>query len=496
MRMKCKKVSLMGILMSIWAVSLFAQTPDTLWTKTYGGMFGNDGGRSVQQTTDGGYIISGTTNSFGAGNLDFYLIKTDANGDTLWTKTYGGGANDGARSVKQTSDGGYIIVGDTYSFGAGGQDIYLIKTDTNGDTLWTKTIGGPNGEGGNSVLQTIDRGYIIAGWTGSIGAGSGDVYLIKTDALGNPLWAKTYGASDNDVGYSVQQTSDGGYIIAGWSYSFSMYSDFYLIKTDANGDTLWTKIYGKSDGANNEARSVQQTSDNGYIIVGYTNESGLYFDVYLLRTDIDGNVLWTKILGGANDDFGFSVQQTVDGGFIIAGSSASFGAGGDDVYLIKTDANGDTLWTKTIGGTNDDWGSSVQQISDGGYIIVGSTSSYGAGMTDVWLIKTEPEVTGIDEDNLTKIPKGFTLSQNYPNPFNPETTISFSNPKVSSINISIYDIKGQKIKTITNENFQKGYHEVYWNGKDENDKSVSSGIYFYKMETDNFSEVKKAIFLK
>ena len=129
----------------------------------------------------------------------------------------------------------------------------------------------------------------------------------------------------------------------------------------------------------------------GYIIVGYTNESGLYFDVYLLRTDIDGNVLWTKILGGANNDFGFSVQQTVDGGFIIAGYSASFGAGGEDVYLIKTDANGDTLWTKTIGGTNDDWGSSVQQISDGGYIIVGSTNSYGAGMTDVWLITLKTE---------------------------------------------------------------------------------------------------------
>jgi len=307
---------------------------DTLWTRKYGGP-SDEWGISVQETSDGGYILVGKTDSFGAGNSDYYLVRTDENGDSLWTRTYGGNANDIGRSVRQTTDGGYIVVGETYSFGAGDQDIYLVKTDGNGDALWTRTYGGANGEGGNSVRQTTDGGYIIAGWTASYGAGNGDVYLIKTDESGNVVWERTYGASDNDVGYSVQQTDDNGYIVAGWTYSFSFESDFYLVRTDENGDALWTGVYGQQDGANNEARSVWQTSDGGYVAAGYTNESGIFFDVYLLKVDALGTSQWIETYGGDDNDLGYSVQQTSDGGFIVAGYTASFGAGGDDVYLIR-----------------------------------------------------------------------------------------------------------------------------------------------------------------
>jgi hypothetical protein len=367
-----------------------AQAPDTLWTKTYGGS-GADQGISVQQTSDGGYIITGTTYSFGASGLNVYLIKTDSFGDTMWTKTYGGTDYDYGHSVQQTSDGGYIIVGGTHSFGAGSGDVYLVKVDLSGDTTWTKNYGGTALDWGRLVQQTSDEGYIIAGTTESFGAGGYDVYLIKTDSLGDTLWSKTYGGGADDCGCEVQQTSDGGYIIAGYTSSFGAGSaDVYLVKVDLSGDTIWTKTYG---GTNmDRGFSVQETSDDGYIIAGTTVSFGAgAFDVYLIKTTSFGDTMWTKTYGGTNWDEGRSVQQTSDDGYIITGYISSFGAGDTNVYLLKTDTEGDTLWTKTCGGAGIDIGNGVKQTTDNGYVIVGYTSSFGAGSYDVYLIKTGPE---------------------------------------------------------------------------------------------------------
>jgi len=317
------------------------QDANTRWTQTYGGS-DFDRGRSVQETLDGGYIIAGYTRSFGAGSRDVYLIKTNPYGDTLWTHTYGGAGWDDGYSVQQTLDEGYIIAGSTNSFGAGMWDVYLIKTDTYGNTIWTQTYGGAGWDDGHSVQQTSDGGYIIAGSTRSFGAGSRDVYLIKTDTSGNALWTQTYGGSDYDDSDSVQQTSDGGYIIIGSKrHLITGKSDVYLIKTDSSGDTLWTQTYGGS--SSDFGNSVQQTSDGGYIIAGSTSSFGAgKSDAYLIKTDPSGNILWTQTYGGSDGDGGSSVQQTSDGGYIIAGSTISFDVGvyDYDVYLIKTDANG------------------------------------------------------------------------------------------------------------------------------------------------------------
>ena len=293
----------------------YAQAPDTLWTKTFGGS-DYDIGYSVKQTTDSGYIMTGYTYSFGAGLADFWLIKTDISGDTLWTKTFGGSKRDYGRSVQQTIDGGFIILGETLSFGAGGLDVWLIKTDAFGDTLWTKNFGGSDYDYSPSVYQTTDSGYIITGATESFGAGGADFWLIKTDVSGDTLWTKSLWANDWDCGFSVQQTTDGGYIIVGETSSFgSGNKDVWLIKTDASGDTLWTKTFG-----------------------------------------------------GINYDCGASVYQTTDSGYILTGATESFGAGDYDVWLIKTNASGDTLWTKTFGGIEFEWSYSVLQTTDGGIL--------------------------------------------------------------------------------------------------------------------------------
>ncbi len=217
--------------------------------------------------------MTGYTNSFGAGDYDVYLIKTDSTGDTLWTRTYGGSGDDCCWFAQQTTDQGYIVVARTGSFGAGSYDIYLVKTDSTGDTLWTRTYGGSDGDVGWSVCQTIDGDYIVTGYTESFGAGEGDAYLIKTDSTGDTLWTRTYGGSDYDLGWSVQQTSDGGYVVAGGTYSFGAgNSDVYVIRTDSTGDTLWARTYGGSD--YDRAACVQKTTDEGYVVAGYTYSFG------------------------------------------------------------------------------------------------------------------------------------------------------------------------------------------------------------------------------
>jgi hypothetical protein len=309
-----------------------------------------------------------------------------ASGQTSWLRTYGGTGSDGGTEVQQTADGGYIVAGSTSSFGAG-SDAYLIKTNAQGDTLWTRTYGGTSYDQGWSVQQTADGGYVIAGYTESFGAGNGDVYLIKTNASGDTLWTRTYGGTEHDEGCSVQLTADGGYIIAGRTYSPDAEDDVYLIKTNASGDTLWTRTYGGT--SHDLSYSVQRTADSGYIIAGLANcrgeEDG---DVYLIKTNASGDTLWTRTHGGTNHDWGFSVQQTADGGYIIAGSTYSFGAGNSDIYLVKTDASGDTLWTRVYGGKPHDYGFSVLQTAAGAYIVAGTTGSFGA-YWDAFLIKTD-----------------------------------------------------------------------------------------------------------
>jgi hypothetical protein len=380
-----RKSLFLTVLLGLLFVSTTAAGPgDTLWTRTYGGSQ-DDYGNSVQQTSDGGYIIAGYTKSFGAGKTDVYLVKTDSSGDNLWTRTYGGSVSDYGECVRQTSDGGYIVAGYTKSFGAGKTDVYLVKTDSSGDTLWTRTYGGSYWDRGYSVQQTSDGGYIIAAETWSFGAGAYDVYLLKTDSFGDTLWTRTYGGSRDEHGSSVQQTSDGGYIIAGETWSFGAGGDdVWLVKTDSSGDTLWTRTYGGS--RDDRGRSVQQTADGGYIIAGCSTRFGEW-DVYLVKTDSSGNTLWTRTYGGRSEDVGYSLQQTSDGGYIIAGYTDSFGAGSYDVYLLKTDSSGDTLWTRTYGGSDEDLGYSVQQTTDGGYVIAGDSRSFGAGRYDVGLLR-------------------------------------------------------------------------------------------------------------
>jgi len=483
------KIVLLFMLLLLTTEFIYAQTaPDTLWTKTFGGA-ANDQAVAIRQTGDGGYIVLGSTESFGNGQIDTWLVKIDENGNETWNKTYGGSANDGAVSIECTNDNGFIFTGLTESYGNGGQDFWLVKTDSNGTELWDKTFGGSADDRAHYVIQTSDEGFLITGGTYSFSDGHSDVWFIKTDENGNEVWNRTYGGSGNEKAYSVHQTPDGGYILAGFTDPARNFKyDIYLIKTDENGYEIWSRTFGGSDIEN--AYSCELTDDGGYILAGYTKSFGNgQSDIWLIKTDANGNEVWNKTFGGTGVDYTYSAQQTTDGGYIVGGFTDSEGNGGFDIWIIKTDENGNEVWNKTIGEASDEFCFFVQQTFDGGYITAGSTNFIGNG--DFYVVKLAADATSVFHDRV--VPITTNLKANYPNPFNAETTFSFEIGKPTNITLKIYNVLGNIVQTvIDNKSFNEGYFSIKFDAG-----SLASGIYFYKLSSnDGYTKMEKMCFIK
>ena len=367
------------------------------WNKTYGGD-GDDIGRSIERADDGGYIVVGSTSSYGYGSSDLWVVKVDARGNIKWNKTLGGRGADAGYFIQKTRDGGYIIVGDTMSFGSGLTDIWLVKIDSSGKVEWNRTYGGKDDDFGRCVRQTKDGGYIIVGTTKSFGSGSADVWLIKTDAWGNMEWNRTFGGKGDDEGACVQQTSDGGYIVVGSTTSYgSGGTDVWLLKVDASGKLEWSKTYG--GGGGEKGNYVQQTKDGGYVVVGETssNRSG----VWLFKTSANGNMIWSKTFGTGGDLYhGSYVLQTEDEGYVLLWNLGNSITGLEHVLLTKTDTYGNTEWDMNFGKEDfgyyfghyfSYWGLSLQRTDDGGYLVVGYAMKYGLRTVDLLLVKFPPE---------------------------------------------------------------------------------------------------------
>jgi hypothetical protein len=372
-----------------------AVTNDPSSQITFKRSFGGDNaelGSSVQQTSDGGYILLGSTKSFGKGEFDFYLIKTNEYGEKLWSKTFGGGLDDFGESVRQTLDGGYILLGTTYSFAEGKIDMYLIKTDEKGNEMWSKAYGGPGRQRGYCVQRASDGGYILLGDTSKpFGEGGCDMFLVKTDSSGVEQWNNSFDGNVYDYGYSVQEAFDDGYMLLGYSEKLNRVgSNLFLIKANERGRKKWNmSLKGTSS---YYGYSIDKTNDNGYILIGSTYLENIE-QVYLLKIDKNGKKLWSKMFVRNGRELGRSVQQTADGGYILLANTYSSGyssaSNSFDIYLIKTDDNGKKIWSKVFWESGDDEGYSVQQTSDGGYILVGYTKSFGDSNGDIYLIKTD-----------------------------------------------------------------------------------------------------------
>ncbi len=305
------------------------------WQRTYGGNY-DDIANSIQQTTDGGYIVAGYTLSLGT-NGDAYIIKLDKDGNLDWENNFGGVYEDRANSIQQTTDGGYIVAGYTNSFGAGSNDIYVLKLEASGDATWTKTYGGDYDDRANSIQQTTDDGYIVAGYTNSFGT-NGDAYILKLNASGDATWTKTYGGDYDDRANSIQQTADGGYIAAGYTSSGTGNHNVYIIKLKEDGSLDWEKNFGGENWT--EANCIQQTADGGYIVAGYIRSGTGDRNVYILKLKGDGSLDWERSFGGVDWEEANCIQQVADGGYITAGYTRSFGNGSYEVYVLKLNADG------------------------------------------------------------------------------------------------------------------------------------------------------------
>jgi hypothetical protein len=352
---------------------------------SFGGSY-DDELYSIQRTSDAGYIATGRTKSYGENNYDLFLIKADKTGNILWQKNYGGAREDEGYSVEETADGGYIVAGRTRSYGSGMYDVWLMKVDPSGEKTWDKAFGGALDDEASSIKQTIDGGFIIAGNTKSFGSGMYDVWLLKIDQFGGKIWDKTIGGSRDDMGDSIQETSDGGFVVAGTTGSWGNGdADALLIKIDSNGNEQWKKTFGGPRSERNpwsRGWSVQQTSDGGFAMLGSTNSLGSGgYDIWFIKTDANGDKIADKIYGGAYDEEGGSLVETREGHHILIGSTRSFGSGGFDAWLIMTDQNGEKIWDQTFGSKLDDKGYSVIQTDDGSSVFAGKTTPYIAQTT-------------------------------------------------------------------------------------------------------------------
>jgi hypothetical protein len=379
-----KKLCLLSMVLSTLLCLYLVVSVDaaSMWSRTYGGSICSD--PSLIVTSDGGYAIAATTNASGAGSGDFWLVKTDALGNMQWNKTYGGTELDAAEAIVATSDGGYVIVGWTNSFGAGNDDFLLVKTDALGNMEWNRTYGETGDDRACSLVATSDGGYAIAGTTSSFGAGQFDFWLVKTDAVGNIQWNQTYGRTWYDYVYSLVATSNGGYALTGYTTAQdALGADVLLVKTDTLGNMQWNKTYGGSI-----AYSLIVTSDGGYAIGGTAND-----DFLLVKTDAFGNMQWNKTYGETGWDEVHSLVATSDGGYALAGAlnysivSLSFPPTSfvytGDFWLVKTDASGNMQWNQTCGGTGGVFAYSLVGTSDGGYALAGITGDW-----NLLLVKT------------------------------------------------------------------------------------------------------------
>jgi hypothetical protein len=354
---------------------------------------GIDGASSVQATRDGGYALAGYTYSYGAGSRDAFLVKFDRIGRLSWARTVGGSGYETIYDLEQTTDGGFILVGRTSSYGAGLSDVLLLKFDEAGNLSWARTAGGTGNDYAFAVDQILDGGYVLAGSTTSYGEGGQDVLLLKYDSTGSLEWTSVAGFEGDDSVFSVEQTTDGGYIAAGWTYSFSSL-DILLIKFTSFGSFDWAKLFGLLEHNGSEvsefAYDVIQNAYGGYVLVGGTDVVGTSGDdILIIKTDASGDLLSRQVIGGSADDSARSIQETKDYDYIVAGTTYSYGAGGKDMILFKLGSSLDLVWARTFGGAGNDTAYGIDIALDRGYVIAGETFSFGAGSNDLLVVKTD-----------------------------------------------------------------------------------------------------------
>jgi hypothetical protein len=488
----------LGAVVLVFSATLQAQ-PSIQWQKTLGGSL-NDDAKSIEQTSDGGFITAGFTVSDDGdiaenyGFFDFWVVKFDSLGAVLWKKNYGGSSFEEAFAIKQTSDSGFIVTGYTesndidVSGNHGNKDVWLLKLDSIGNIQWQKCLGGSNWDEANDIQLTIDGGFVLVGRSGSTDGdvtgnhGSWDYWVVKLSSTGQIEWQKCYGGGNYDFGYTIFPTSDGGYIVAGEAASTD--GDIignpggmaaWVIKLNFEGKIEWQKALGGS--YIDRANDIIQTREGGYMVFGQTESkdgdvSGNHgsMDLWAVKLSELGEIEWQRAMGGTSQDGGTSIQQTNDGGYIATGivnsnnGDVSGNHGSTDMWVVKLSEVGEILWQKALGGTSAERGYSIKQTNDNGYIVAGDAWSTNGdltenkGKTDLWIVKLAPESTPTSNPATQ-------LLNIFPNPANQAITISVPTED-PSLSLGIIDLLGREL-----------HRQTLPNGGSADISTLPSGLY-------------------
>ena len=445
----------------------------------FGGV-NNDSAEEIEATADGGYIVIGSTSSNSSGNTDAYLLKVDSLCNYEWSKALGGANNDWGYSIKQTFDKGFIIASSSNSYGIGGYDAVLMKRDSLGNFVWRKGYGGVDWDFAYSIVQTYDSGYVFCGETYNNSNGFSDVFIVKTNPLGDTLWTRTFGGALIDKGNSVIETSDSNIVVAGVKNTLADSTEIYVLKLDPNGTLLWDSVYGNPLYEN--ANAIIETSNGDYVITGATSSFSPTGDndFYLIRTDKDGTVIWANSFGNPGvpeDDEAFDVYEELNGDLINVGSTSAAGGGMEDATLFYINSFGN--WAglgPTFGSLNNEGLKSFTVGNDGDYCMAGYTTSFGNGIEDVLIIKLDTVYNGQDTSTSVftdLIPLAILEASNvfdfrvYPNPAKDFVSVELNSWELNSYQFILTDINGRIVRStringirnkIKLENIQKGIY--------------------------------------
>lgn len=483
-----------SILLLFVASICSAQPPDTVWTQTFGGNH-RDFGFAVAESNDGGYVLCGRLQSYLPWeDRDVYLVKLNDAGDSVWTKRYGSpDIWEEGWDIAATHDGGYIVAG-FIGLENVSTDIYLLKLDGLGNLEWERTYGGPDVEEANAVKQTPDGGYVVVGRTESYGAGLSDSYIIRTDEVGDTLWTKTYGGVFHEVGRDVVVLADSGFAVASSNTSDGPGATAVeLRQLDENGASIWDRRYG---GYNLDTpRCLIRCLPSGYLIGGTTLSFAptTKTEAFMIRVSGEGDSLWMRTYGYRDSsEIFYSVAQLPDDGFILTGSTGSTSEGADlaSIYLVRTDSLGDLEWSSIHGGFDHQSAEAVLVTSDNGLLVCGWTGEWW-GMNDVDLYAMRFEsILDFTPTRNRPFPSQLTLRA-YPNPFNAETTLAFYLNRPQMIELTLYDQLGRVVRTLINEQAPAGeitYHLTA--------SSLPSGTYYARLTTPSSQFTRKLVLLK
>jgi hypothetical protein len=439
-KMKTSFLVLFSFLLLLTVGDLSAQkTIENHWGKK-----GFDGAFCIAASNDGGYIISGLTKSQGDPVGDIIVIKTGAHGDTLWTMKYGGPKLEGGNSAMQTSDGGYMISGHTEDFGAKDCDAFLMKLDKNGNHEWFKVYGGDSDDISECVVELPGEGYVFSGITASYGNGptSGNchMYFVKTDTKGNTIWERHYGGAGVEYSYSIAKTAGGGFLATGFSTSWGKgEDDGWLLKLNETGDTIWTRLYKSGGGI--RFFQILPTLDGGFMMSGYTYpEKGDKSHGLIVKLDKDGKELWQKTYGGSTEDVALNgVAQLPNGSFIFTGISRKTDPKGN-VYILNTDADGNKISDEVYGGSNS-YANAIAVQGNNSYMTVGSTAKWGDATGDLYYMEMDNTQAGITSIALNE--KSLFI---YPDPIKDAGIIVLpADAANQSTNLVVMNISGQVV---------------------------------------------------